>query len=85
MKSDMRAVEKRRFHGYGFEKPLQFLEDNLPMAHRVELFPEERIVFLDIPFGELYHKCTDLEWREFSDLLVAKNIRIRKKRWWRFW
>ena len=84
MKSDLRAIVKKRFHGYGFEKPMQFLEDNLPMANRVELFPEEKIVFLDIPFGELYHKCNDSEWQEFIDLLAAKSIRVSKKKWWWF-
>ena len=39
------------------------IKENLWNAERVELFPKERIAFLDIRFGELFHKCDEQEWK----------------------
>ncbi len=81
----VRAFERTKYHGYGMEAPLSMLKDNLVAAHRVELFPKERIAFLDIPFGELFHRCNDEEWDDFRQFLSASGMPIEVRPWWRFW
>ena len=84
-KPSLSVIEMPRFHGYGMEAPLAMLQENLPNAERVQLFPAERIAFLDIRFGELFHRCTEQEWVAFRQLLVSNGFNIRAKRpWWHF-
>ena len=84
-KSGQSAIELRRFHGYGMETSLSMIEENVPYANRVQLFPTEKIVFLDIRFGELFHRCTEEEWRSFRQSLADSGIGIKQHRgWWRF-
>jgi hypothetical protein len=73
------------FHGYGLEAPLETLKKYLKESRGVELFPVERVVFLNIPFGELYHRCTTSEWDEFSFFLASQRLPIKQRPWWRFW
>jgi hypothetical protein len=61
------------------------LKENLLNSQRVELFPWEKIVVLDISFGELFHRCTLREWEEFRDFLRSNGISIEPPSWWRFW
>jgi hypothetical protein len=79
----IKAFEGKGFHGQGLEKPWQVFKHYLVETTRIELFTEEQIVFFHYPLGKLYHKCSDMEWREFMDFLAAKNFPIRKKKWWR--
>ena len=79
------AVERREYHGYGFEASLDMLKENLWHAERVELFPSERIAFLDIRFGELFHRCSDREWSEFLQFLSDQGVFVKNSRWWEWW
>jgi hypothetical protein len=79
----LKVFEGKRFHGLGLERHWQVLKYYLVGTTSIELFPEEKIVVFDHPLGELYHRCSDSEWQEFMDFLAAKNIPIRKKKWWR--
>ena len=80
-----RAIALRKYHGYGMEASLQMLKENLWTAKRVELFPLDRIAFLDIPFGELFHRCTDDEWTDWSKFLSDNGVPVKTNRWWEFW
>ena len=77
-----RVFEFTRFHGYGMEAPLSMLEEYLWRAEAVELFPSERIAFLNIRFGELFHRCTEQEWGNFRRLLTDNGFTILTRRWW---
>ena len=81
----VRAFQRGKYHGYGMEAPLSMLKENLLTSRRVELFPDERIAFLDIPFGELFHRCNDEEWDDFQRVLSVNRIPIEIRPWWRFW
>lgn len=81
----IRALELARYHGYGMDAPLSMLKENLWNSERVELFPKERIAFLDIRFGELFHRCTPEEWDDFRQFLSANGVRVEVNPWWKFW
>lgn len=61
------------------------LKDNLWNSERVELFPHERITFLNIRFGELFHRCSEEEWTDFRSFLSANGVLIESNPWWKFW
>ena len=81
----LEALELPKYHGYGMDAPLQMLKDHLFDALRVQLFPSERIAYLDIRFGDLVHRCTEQEWSEFLAHLSANGVPISKPPWWQFW
>lgn len=81
----IRAIELRRYHGYGMDAPLSMLKENLWNSRRVELFPNERIAFLNIPFGELFHRCSQDEWKDFRSFLSANGAPVEVNPWWKFW
>jgi hypothetical protein len=81
----MKAVEFGRFNRIGNEATLEFVQENINLADRVELFPDERVVYLPVRWGELYHRCSEEEWRNFLGFLARRDISIVKHRWWRFW
>jgi len=67
------------------EASLQELKKRLWDSYRVELFPVARIAFLNIRFGELFHRCGEAEWQDVLCFLAMNNIKIKKNRWWEFW
>jgi hypothetical protein len=81
----LRAIERLRDDGIGMDAPLAMLREYIAQAERVELFPSERVVLLDIPHGELRHRCTEGEWRAFRQFLDDKQIPLVKPRWYEFW
>lgn len=88
MTRTLRAFECHTFHGYGMEASLQVLKENLSHAEEVELFPAERIAYLNIRFGELFHRCEEGEWQEFLQCLASNGIAIEKRpkrSRWMFW
>ena len=82
-KPSLSVIELPKFHGYGMESPLAMLEANLWNSERVQLFPAERIAFLDIRFGELFHRCTEQEWVSFRQQLLSNGFSIRPRKRWR--
>jgi hypothetical protein len=85
MRKALRALQLKKYHGCGMETSLSDLKEHLWDSERVELFPDEKIAFLNIRFGELFHRCNDAEWQDFIDYLGANRIKIRANRWWEFW
>lgn len=82
---DLRAYVYKRFDGYGMEAPLSKLKEHLWGAERVQLFTEHKIAKLEIRFSELWHRCTDDEWREFKVFLSEQGVPIVPPPWWAFW
>ena len=81
----IRALELRKYHGYGMDAPLSMLKEHLWNSERVELFPNERIAFLNIRFGELVHRCSEEEWVDFRNFLTANNVPVEVVPRWKFW
>lgn len=57
---------------------------NLQAAERVELFPEIRVVVLDVRFSELRHTCDEDEWKRVKQRLEESGIQTRRAKWWEF-
>ena len=81
----LKAVEFKRFNRIGNEATIEFIIENIHMASCIELFNEERIVYLPVRWGKLYHKCDEEEWEKLQGHLVLQNIPIIKNKWWKFW
>jgi hypothetical protein len=81
----IRALELSKYHGYGMEAPLSMLKEHLWNSERVELFPNDRIAFLNIRFGELFHRCSEQEWIDFRSFLSTNRVPIEVIPWWKFW
>lgn len=79
------AIERKVDRGYGMDAPLTMLRENLMHALRVELFPQHQVVMLDIPHGELRHRCSPEEWAEFYGFLSENRVPVVQPRWWEFW
>ena len=67
--------ERKRFDGVGMEAPMSQVKDYLLRANAVELFTEDKVVKLDIPFSELYHRCSETEWSDLLAYLAAEGLR----------
>lgn len=81
----VKAVEFKRFNRIGNEVPLAFVMENLELAPRVDLFPDERVVYLGIRWGELFHRCSGDEWLQLLEYLRGKEIPVTRHRWWKLW
>ena len=77
-------VERQKFDDVGVEATISQIMEFALSSNRVELFPTERIIKLDIPFSELFHRCTEAEWSDCIAFLNANGVR-RKKPWWVWW
>jgi len=77
-------LERQKFDDVGIEAPITQIMEFTLSSNRVELFPTERIIKLDIPFSELFHRCTEAEWNDFIGFLSTNGVR-HKKTWWKWW
>ncbi len=64
---------------------LSAIIENLQLAERIELFPNSRVVVLDVRFSELRHACDEDEWAKFKQHLREKNTPRRRAKWWEFY
>ena len=78
------AIERLYDRGIGSEASLREILSNLHAAERVELFPETRVVMLDVRFSELRHTCDESEWERLKLHLERSGIRTRSAKWWEF-
>jgi hypothetical protein len=69
-----KLITRSRFHGYGFEAPLHKLEEYVSFAESIELYSEEKVVFLDIRHGGLFHQCSLDEWNQFIVFLIKNSF-----------
>ncbi len=84
MPQKIEAIERFRDNGIGAEASLFEVISNLKIAERVELFPDSRVVMLDVRFGELRHACDEDEWEQLKQHLKRSEIATRRARWWEF-
>ncbi len=84
MPQNIEAIERSRDNGVGAEASLGEIISNLKIAERVELFPDSRVVMLDVRFGELRHECNEDEWQKLEAHLKQSNIPTRRAKWWEF-
>jgi hypothetical protein len=76
---------QKRDRGLGAAASFQMIRTHLLDAHLIELYPSSRTVVLVVPFSDLRHSCTELEWLELRADLDRKGIPVMKWRWWQFW
>lgn len=69
-----KLITKSRFHGHGFEASLETLERHASSAESIELYSKDNVAFLDIRFGELFHRCSSEEWGRFIAFLKESNF-----------
>lgn len=81
----MEAVEFKRFDDIGTEVDFQTIKSRFWDAARIELFSESKIVKLNIRFDEVYHECTESEWKELRKFIESNRVPFRTNRWWQFW
>jgi hypothetical protein len=74
-----KARIKKKFNGYGQPVSLDMIRKHLfdPANCGTTLFTADRMIHLNIRFGELYHKCTDDEWEEILKYIEG-NIGIEE-------
>ncbi len=84
MPQSIEAIERFRDNGIGAEASLSEIISNLKIAERIELFPDSRVVMLDVRFGELRHSCDEDEWGKLKQHLEQSKIATRRARWWEF-
>ena len=85
MKSKLRAIQFSKFDGAGTEVSIEELKNSLWDSERVELFGVEKIIKLNIRFGELFHRCNDDEWNDYKDFLANNGVDLKVIKWWQFW
>ncbi len=85
MKKNLRALQLKKFDGAGAEVEIEDLKKKLWFSERVELFHDEKIIKLNIRFGELFHICKDDEWDDYRNFLKDSGVNIKVKKWWEFW
>lgn len=73
-----KAFEFKKFDGIANKTSLSEIKKNLLKSERIDLFPKEKIVKLNIPWGELYSVCNDEEWNEVYEILEKNSIEIKK-------
>ena len=85
MKKKLRAIQFKKFDGAGAEVSFEKVKEHLWDAERVELFSVDKIIKLNIRFGELFHICDDNEWNDYENFLTDNGISIKINKWWEFW
>ena len=75
----LRAIEFIKFDGVANRATFSDIKTNLFSCKRIDLFPKDLIVKLNIPWGELYCICTKAEWNELYGMLRDNNIKVGKK------
>ena len=84
MPQKIEAIERFRDNGAGAEASLSEIISNIKIAERIELFPDNRVVMLDVRFGELRHACDEREWGQIKQHLEHSGISTRRAKWWEF-
>ena len=63
----LRVVRLKNYDGYGMEVHFDMVWEQLKLTdnnYDVQLFECDKIIKLDVPFSEIWHRCTDEEWDE---------------------
>ena len=83
--STLSAIEYRKYKEYGSNVEFQTILDRLFDSERIELFPDLKIVRLNIRFAEQFCDCNDSEWEKLNSVLREKDILIKNDPWMDFW
>lgn len=76
--SKIYAIEFKKFDGVANKNTYSEIINNLFNCGRIDLFPNEKIVKLNIRWGEIYCSCTNQEWEDLYGLLNNNGIHIKK-------
>jgi hypothetical protein len=61
----------KSFDGAGIKASLEQIKANISpdLNYAIEISESEKIIKLNIPFSELYRKCSDNEWIEIKNFI----------------
>ena len=79
MRNKIKAIEFTKFDGIANRTTFSEIKTHLFSCKQIDLFPNDLIVRLNIPWGELYCVCTNAEWNEIYKMLHDNNIKIGKR------
>lgn len=68
----------KEFYGIGRKSSFKEIKNYLSSYGNfaVEMLDSKKIIKLNIPFGEMYLKCTEREWEELKNII--KSIRLNR-------
>jgi hypothetical protein len=78
MKKKITAFEFEKFNEIANKVSFSVIKENMIHCNRIDLIPYQRIIRLNIPWGELYCICQEKEWGELYGILKNKGIKIKK-------
>ncbi len=74
----IKAFELKRFDGVANEVAFSRIKESMLNCKRIDLIPKDKIVKLNIRWGELYCKCSEEEWLDLYRILDNSGIKINK-------
>jgi hypothetical protein len=65
----LKVKKVNKFDDIGQEVQLDFIKKNIlkNLNYTVELSEKEKVIKLNIPFSEIFHKCTAKEWNQILE------------------
>jgi hypothetical protein len=81
----MKVIEFTEFDDVGKEVSIDEINKYIDDCLEIHLFPNNKIISLEIPFSEIYHKCDDEEWRNLKQKLSNSKYKFTTNKWWMFW
>jgi len=77
-KIKIKTFEFEKFNGIANKSSFLEIKKNIFKTKGIDLIPKEKIVKLNIPWGELYCVCNKEEWDELYEILNSNGVRIKK-------
>jgi len=74
----IKALELKKFDGIANMVNFPKIKEELFNCKRIDLIPNEKIVKLNIPWGELYCRCSEKEWGELYKILDENHIKASR-------
>jgi len=75
----IKAFEFEKFDGIANKTSFLEIKKNVFEGKRIDLIPKEKVVKLNIPWGELYCLCNEKEWNELYEILKSNGVQIKKR------
>jgi hypothetical protein len=68
----LKVISLKEFDGHGARVSMEFIWHELKHVdnnYDIQLFENDKIVKLDVPFSEVYHQCSDEEWAKLLEYI----------------
>lgn len=81
----MKIIEFSEFDDVGSEVSIDEINKYLDDCLEIHWFPRRKIIRLNIPFSEIYHRCSDVEWQLLKQKFSNSKYKHVLNKWWMFW